>query len=408
MLRWSLHFLAFLSFLAIGCLAGLPFQFDPPAPPKQVNALAASSNTFAFDLYAQLRNEDGNLFFSPFSISTALAMTSAGARGQTLADMNRVLHFPEQPELHSAASTMTADMLRRTGWNVELSIANALWLQKESGIREDFLSLTRTHYQAGCHQVDFSGDPESCRQTINRWTESQTHRRIRDLLGPQTVGSDTRLILTNAIYFKSNWEKGFDKQSTRDQDFHLPGGDTVKNPMMHQTDEFGYAVVPDLQILEMPYAGNDFGLVILLPRRGAPLADLEASISKSFSDWLGTLSQQKVIVTVPKFEMTTEMSMKDTLSRMGMTVAFSPDADFSGIEASKLSLQAVIHKAFVEVNEKGTEAAAATAVEMTFTASPSQNIQPPLPEFTADRPFMYLIRDRHTGAILFLGRYVGK
>jgi serpin B len=408
MLRWSHSFLACLPFLVIGCILGLPLQPEGPrATPKQVNAFATASNAFAFDLYAKLSPEKGDLFFSPYSMSTALAMTSAGARGQTLADMNRVLHFPDQAELHPAVSTLTADMRHRAGRNVDLSIANALWIQKGEGIREEFLALTRDHYQAGCQLVDFIKYPDSCRRTINDWTETQTHRRIRDLLSPTAITPNTRLILTNAIYFKANWDKGFDKHETRDDDFHVAGGGTVKKPLMHQTDEFGYATAADLQILEMPYVGKDFGLVILLPTRGTPLAKVETNMANHFNEWLAGLSPEKVIVTVPKFELTAEMSMNDVLSRMGISVAFSGDADFSGIEDVKLCLQDVIHKAFVEVNEKGTEAAAATAVEMTFTAQPP-GFRTPLPEFTADRPFVYLIRDRHTGAILFLGRYVGQ
>lgn len=435
MLRSSLRYLVYLSLLTMGGLACLPVRPPFPESPSvkskdviatagqndtsvvssklasatQVSALAASSNAFAFDLYEQLRANDDNLFFSPYSVSTALAMTSAGARGKTLDEMKRVLHFPDQAELHPAESTLSSDMLRRAGKQVELTTANALWLQKGRPVRDDFLSLMRTHYRAGCQQVDFIGNTESARLTINRWTEKQTRRHIRDLLPHGVLSRDTRLVLTNAIYFKAKWEKEFEKSQTRNEDFHLLNGRTLKKPMMHQTDTFAYTETDGLQVLEMPYSGNDFSLVILLPRNKANLADVEGKMSKSLNHWLESLSQQKVIVTVPRFEMTRAMSLKNTLSRMGMSRAFTGAAEFDGIDngQSQLCIGDVIHKAFVEVSEKGTEAAAATAVELMLWSSPGMSPQRPV-EFTANRPFVYLIRDRGTGAILFLGRYVGK
>jgi serpin B len=373
-----------------------------------VNALVAASNAFALDLYARLRESEGNLFFSPYSISTALAMTSAGARGKTLDEMGRVLHLPAQSALHPAAAALSADMLRRAGKNVELSVANALWVQKGKHFREEFLSLTRTYYGAGCQQVDFIGGADSARRTINDWTERQTRQRIHELLAPGNISPLTRLVLTNAVYFKAKWEKEFDKSDTRDEDFHLSGGGKVKKPLMHQTDQFDYGEAEGLQVLSMPYAGGDFSMVILLPGKKSTLANLEAAMTKNLNKWLAGLSWEKVIVTVPRFEMTAQRSMKDVLSQMGMSRAFSANAEFGGINDDSLQIGAVIHKAFVEVSEKGTEAAAVTAVEMAVGAPSPVVPQLPPVDFTADRPFVYLIRDTHTGTILFMGRYVGK
>jgi serpin B len=438
MSRSSFRLLLCLSVPVLASLACLPVRSGPPEEPPagqgrviarsgpagpdsaapaaratttQVNALAAASNAFALDLYAHLRGGHSNLFFSPYSIATALAMTSAGARGQTLADISRVLHFPDQAELHPAASTLTDDLLRRAGRDVELATANALWMQKDRSVRDDFLVLTRTHYRAGFRQVDFIGNPESARRTINDWTQQQTRQRIRDLLQPGTVTKDTRLVLTNAVYFKARWDKAFDKARTRPDDFHLQDGRRVGKPMMHQTEDFGYAEQDDLQVLEMPYTGNDFSLVILLPSRGSSLAALEGRLGSKLGDWLAGLDRREVIVTIPQFEMTTALSLRDVLSRLGMTGAFSAAADFRGIDDGRdqLYLGDVIHKAFVEVNEQGTEAAAATAVTALPGAAAAPLFSPPRPpEFTADRPFVYLVRDNHTGVILFLGRYTGE
>jgi serpin B len=229
------------------------------------------------------------------------------------------------------------------------------------------------------------------------------------LLPAGVLTTDSRLVLTNAIYFKAKWHKAFAKANTRDRDFTLSSGATTKKPMMTQADTFGYAETGNLQILELPYVGKEFSLVVLLPGRSSTLADLETKMAKELPMWISKLSEQEVIVTVPRFEMTTAMSMKDTLSRMGMSKAFALDADFSGIDDGRdqLVIGDVIHKAFVEVSEAGTEAAAATAVEIGAPLS-APNFQPRRPpEFTADRPFAYLLRDRQTGAILFMGRYVG-
>ena len=259
--------------------------------------------------------------------------------------------------------------------------------------------------------MNFIGDPESARLTINDWTAKQTRQKIRDLIPPGFITGLTCPVLTNAIYFKAMWDKPFDPAATQPDDFHLANNRTKKIPMMHQTNQFAYAETSGLQILEMPYAGKNFSLVILLPRKDTNLVALEFRLANGLGNWLAALSPSEVIVTVPKFEMTMAMSLKDTLKRMGMPLAFTPlEANFTGIDdgRDKLFIGEVIHKAFVEVSETGTEAAAATAVVSMPSTAPNVVPPTPTPEFTADRPFVYLVRDRQTGDILFLGRFVGK
>jgi serpin B len=387
-----------------------PQRASVSASPDSVKALVAASNTFALDLYAHLRESKGDLFFSPYSIWTALAMTSAGAGGRTQAEMTQVLHLPRQADLHPAVAALTADLHQRAGRNVELPIANALWVQKDRPFRDDFLALAERYYHGGVHRVDFISDSDSACRTINGWTAEQTRQRIRDLLSPEAVTQYTRLVLTNAVYFKGAWDKKFGKEATKPDDFYRANGPSVKLPMMHQAADFSYAEAANLQVLEMPYAGKEFSLVVLLPQRGVKLADVEAALPTKLNEWLDHLLVHEVIVTLPKFEMATKMSLAELLKSTGMSRAFDTDAaDFTGIAdgRDRLFIRSVTHKAFLEVSEEGTQASAASAVAVSVSCPPplAPLVRPP--EFTADRPFVYLLRDRHTGVILFLGRYLG-
>jgi serpin B len=386
------------------------------------------NNKFALELYAKLRAREGNLFFSPYSISTALAMTYAGARGQTEAQMARVLHFPTVPggigpkpnkassgpmttmrvwdrmRFHSAFGAIIKDLnARGEKGGYELSVANALWGQKGYGFLEDFLELIKTNYDGRLSEVDFAKATEAARKTINTWVEKKTKNKIKDLIPKGVLNRLTRLVLTNAIYFKGNWASQFKKDRTQDAPFTLAGGEKVDVPMMNQTAEFNYMETEDFQGLELPYVDDELSMIILLPKRVDGLAEFEKTLTlKNLSQWLARLRKRKVIVSVPKFKMTSQFRLADVLKAMGMTDAFVPDvADFSRMNGKRdLFIWAVIHKAYVDVNEEGTEAAAATGVVVGITSVMPGRI----PVFRADHPFLFLIRDNHSGSILFIGR----
>lgn len=373
-------------------------------------AVAQGDNQFALDLYAKLRGEDGNLFFSPYSISTALAMTRAGARGDTAAEMDKVMHFTlPQEKLHSAFAALIKEVNgdpadKKRGY--QLNTANALWGQKDFGFKADFLKLVKDDYGAGLNELDFIGAPEPARQTINGWVEKQTQNKIKDLLKQGDVTPDTRLVLTNAIYFKGDWASQFKKDQTKDEPFHLGADKKADAPLMHQQGEYGYFDGGTFQALELPYAGKNLSMVVLLPKTIDGLGDLEKDLTADkLAGWIGKLHKQEVIVTLPKFKTEQRVSLGKTLSEMGMKLAFDDQkADLSGMagKPGTLFISDVIHKAFVDVNEEGTEAAAATAVVI---ARPSAiHVEPPTPVFRADHPFLFLIRDVRSDSILFLGR----
>ncbi len=374
---------------------------------------AAPSGTgeFAADLYGRLADkEKGNFFLSPYSISSALAMTWAGAAGRTGVEMAQVLRFGGKgEEVHADFARMSGELnvLGRSG-GVKLSIANALWAQKGLSLKSEFLGLTRRNYGAGLNELDLKNDPEGSRRTINRWVEDKTERKIKDLIPRGALGEG--LVLTNAVYFKGLWERQFKKEDTQDGTFFPGVGRQVSVPLMHQIRDFGYFETPDLQGLELAYKGRALSLAILLPKKTDGLPLLEKSLTaQALNGWLSHLREREVAVYIPRFKLTSTFSLADTLGDMGMSSAFIPCgrpepacADFSGMDGLRdLYISAVLHKAFVEVNEEGTEAAAATAVVMRLTATPLR-AEPPV--FRADHPFIFLIRHRSSGAILFMGR----
>jgi serpin B len=373
------------------------------APPADVAALVKGDTAFALDLYKQLCKEKdaekGNLFLSPFSISSALALASAGARGDTLTEMETALHLPAQDRLHPAFAVLN----RQTNGGGEkrgyqLRTANALWGQKDHGFQPAFLKLTKDHYGAGLNEVDFAGDAEGARKTINTWVERETQDKIKELLKPGVITGTTRLVLTNAIYFKGDWAIQFKEKFTRELPFVRGDGGKVKVPMMFQSAVFKHYYAEDLQALEMPYAGKELSMLVLLPAKADGLPALEKGLTADrLSEIVGKLEAHEVDVSLPRFKTTVEFQLNETLQALGMKKAFMDgSADFSGIDGRRdLHISAVVHKAFVEVNEKGTEAAAATGVVFAVSKPP---------DFTADHPFLFLIRDRRNGSILFLGR----
>lgn len=400
------------SLLIVGLAFGLVFTgrsaeaFEPSGKDASMSTVVKGDNQFATDLYRRLKDKNsGNLFFSPYSISAALAMTYAGASGETQKQMAEVLHFavPES-ELHQAMARLRESLLADAKQGYQLRVANRLWGQKGFEFLPEFLQTTQKYYGAELGILDFAQNTETARQEINRWVEKQTEDKIKDLLAPGVLDPQTRLVLTNAIYFKGNWQEQFKKDATQDAPFHVSADKEVSVPMMHQTERFGYRATDDLQALEMPYAKGELSMIILLPKAIDGLLQLEKKLTEeNLQEWTKGLGHQKVIVYVPKFTMTSQFSLKDTLEAMGMTLPFTQKADFSRMSSKEgLSISAVIHKAFVDVNEEGTEAAAATAVTMMPTSAAPPREEPPT--FRADHPFVFLIQDNQTGSILFMGR----
>jgi serpin B len=378
---------------------------------KETAPVVEGNTRFALDLYARVRGAPGNLFFSPYSISSALAMTYAGARGDTARQMAATLHLePRDDRLHAAFHVLIDHINGkddRSPRPYQLDTANALWGDQGDTFLAEFLDLTRTNYGAGLRQVDFRHDPRAARATINTWVEQQTRDKIRDLIGPADVTSDTSLVLTNAIYFKGDWAQPFAPSMTDEKaTFHAPGGRDVTVPLMRQTAAFAYHDGGTFQLLELPYAGAALAMVVLLPNEVDGLSALEQSLSPAkLAAWLGATSRPRVDVALPRFTLTVPVRLAQVLRAMGMTRAFdAAQADFSGMNGRhNLSISEVIHKALVDVNEKGTEAAAATAVLMPRSLAV---VRPKIVLFRADHPFLFLIRDRTTGSVLFLGRLV--
>ena len=367
------------------------------------------SNAFAIDLYSRLCAQPGNLFFSPESISTAFAMAYAGARGQTATQMARVFHFTLPPDrLHPAMGALLAAMNGKHD-SYELHTADALWAQQDENFLESYLKLMQTDYGAELHRVDFRTSPETVRTTINQWVEQQTNDKIKDLIGPGVLTPLTRLVLTNAIYFKGTWQNQFDKAATEEGgEFHLTAATTAKAPLMHRTGSYLYYDGGTFQELELPYRsdnpGDGLAMVVLLPKEMDGLVALDQQFTaEAANDWIGKLEPtERVILTLPRFTMTQQFELSQTLAAMGMAQAFSSAADFSGMTGKpEFQISAAIHKAFVDVNEEGTEAAAATSIVMRAAA---MRVQPPPITFRADHPFLFMIRDVKTGGILFMGR----
>ena len=400
-----LHFFLLVLFCGPAVIAA---QTVPAAGADQAEAVKGS-NAFAIDLYGQLGAKPGNLFFSPESICTAFGMAYAGADGQTATEMAHVFHFTLPPErLHPAFGALLAGM-NAPHQGYALSVADALWAEKDEKFLPAYLHLVQTNYGAGFHAVDFKSAPDSARATINQWVEKQTNDKIQNLLGPGTVTPLTRLILTNAIYFKAAWADQFSKDATGDKDFHLSVGKTIQAPTMRHARGYEYFKGPSFQALLMPYEKGEVSMLILLPDDIDGLPALERSLTaENLEKWIASLSYaHEVIVSLPRFKITQQFELSSTLEGLGLKAAFDPDAaDFSAMTGDRsLVISAAIHKAYIDLDENGTEAAAATAVvmEMAMAAPPLAPPPPPI-IFTADHPFLFLIRDNASGAILFMGR----
>ena len=378
---------------------------DSKSTPEGVNKIIKSNNQFAFDLYLKLKDvpeyNESNIFFSPYSISVALGMTYEGAKGETAEEIQSVFYFPEDKNIRQPSFAKIYNQINKVDEKYELHTANALWAQKDYKFLEEYINTIEKYYVGKVTNVDFINATEDARVTINKWVEEQTNNKIKNLIPAGVLNALTRLVLTNAIYFKGLWIKQFDKEETREEDFKVSTEKTVKVDMMSIAgEEFNYHENEELQILELLYEGEDLSMLIILPKEN-DLKSLEDSFSlEKLYKLRNNLGEQQVDVYIPKFKFETKYFMVKTLEEMGMPTAFSMDADFSGMDGTTdLFIANVIHQAFVDVNEEGTEAAAATGVVMELKAA-----MPTV--FRADHPFIFMIQERESGNILFLGRVI--
>ena len=438
-------------FLALAA-AALPLAAVPGHALSRISPdLTVNANSdFAFDLYARLAAgaDGGNFFLSPFSISSALAMTAEGARGQTAREMGKVLRLPESAKRHDRARTwdfarhhlgmqILNEAFNRPGKDYELAVANALFGEQTFPFNRDYVAAVESGYGAGVlREVNFAEQPDAERTRINLWVEELTKERIKDLLPAGSINPLTRLVLVNAIYFKGAWKVTFSEEHTHDGDFLLAGGGTTPTQLMYahelEVARYGafnadgspfatpameksgreevayYPPADGFSMAELPYDGDELSMLVIAPNDPDGLGAIESKLDRTNLDqWIGAMTQRKINVFMPKFKSESSFSLADTLGAMGMPTAFDPGAaNFDGVAANEsdagLSISHVFHKAFVEVSEEGTEAAAATAVAL--LADASVPLLPFVPEFRADRPFLYLIRDKATGTVLFLGR----
>ncbi len=373
----------------------------------EVAALVQGNTQFALDLYRATFSSQDNQFFSPYSISLALAMAYVGARGETEAEMARALRFADQSQLNPAFNALD-QALRNRGQNLKenerfrLNIANATWGQKDFAFQSAYLDALAQYYASGLRIVDFKQSAEAARQTINQWVEQQTEDKIKDLLPQGSLDAMTRMVLTNAIYFNAAWMQQFRPESTRDGPFNKLDGSQVTVPMMRQTASLRYTSGAGYQAVELPYVGGEMSMLILLPDAGAFARWAQALDAESLAAIVDGLDHQRIELRMPRFTYESKFALKDALQQLGMRQAFTTEADLSGMTGKpELFISDVFHKAFVAVDEEGTEAAAATAVVVGATAMPAE----PIP-VTVDRPFVYLIRDVATGSVLFLGHVV--
>ncbi len=388
-----------------------PVADDSGATAEGVSELVHGNNQFALELYKEFQGtEQGkNIFFSPWSMSFALGMTFEGAKGQTAEEMQSVLHLPADDTARRFSFAKVYNLINSGDKPYKLSTANALWAQKDYAFLQDYFETVEKYYVGKVTNLDFKADTENSRKTINTWVEQQTNNKIKDLIPPGVLDPLTRLVLTNAIYFKGTWVTQFNPAYTKPEDFKVSPSKTVKADMMRivgSDTRFNYAETEELQALELPYKGDDLSMLILLPKEDSP-DSLEASLTaEKLQEIRDMLEERKIPIFIPKFTFETKYMMVPALESMGIHAAFVPNsgndpnaADLSGMDGTKnLYISSIIHQAFVQVDEEGTEAAAATAVVVGATSAGPMN------EFRADHPFIFIIQERSTGSILFLGR----
>ncbi len=376
-----------------------PVADDANSTEEGIQEVVNANNQFAFELYNKINSNQDNVFYSPYSISTALAMTYEGTKGQTAEEMKQVFHFPENNILRINSAAIYNEINKKDK-NYELKTGNALWVQEDYPFLEDYITRIEQYYGGKAAGLNFKTQTEKSRQTINKFIEEQTNNKIKDLIPKGVLNSLTRLVLTNAIYFKGDWEWQFDKSDTRKMDFEISEDNVIQTDMMFMEPDkadFNYADLEKLQILELPYKDNELSMLILLPKED--LENLGELTSEKLNKYKSQMTETKLdSIYLPKFEFDTKYFMKQILSDLGMPTAFN-NADFSGMDGTQdLIISEVIHQAYVKVDEKGTEAAAATAVVVGITSVGPSKV------FKADHPFVFIIQEKNTGNILFMGR----
>ncbi len=414
----ALSVFAYLSILLTACtpmpsssvaLSSLKRVEDPAVPQSDEAALVQGNNAFALDLYRSLRSGDGNLAFSPYSLSLALAMPYAGARGSTEAQMAQALHYTlPQDRLHPAFNRLDLDLSQEAKPSsgseqpLQLKIANAVWAEQTFKFLQAYLDLIAQNYGAGIQLADFLHQPEAVRQQINNWVSGQTNNKIKDLIPGGALDDSTKMVLVNALYFKADWQDPFDPTDTRDAPFNLLDGSQVTTRQMsEQLYGLPYAAGDGYQAVELPYQGNTAAMDLIVPDSGK-FGDFEASLdAQKLDSILGSMAPTTLKLALPKFTFRSSFDLGAKLNDLGMTDALDPNrADFSGMTGKPdLYITKVLHQAYVAVDEKGTEAAAASAVIM----GPTSAMLPPQ-QLVIDRPFIFLIRDLKSGQILFVGR----
>ena len=374
---------------------------DSSPTPVDPQHVAQANNAFAFDLYKKINSEGTNLFFSPYSISSALAMTYSGAKGATRQQMSEVLGFYSDNPTHARgyhSLQKHLDSLNRE--ELQLNMANSLWCQQDYDFQRDFLDINRDYFSAAIRQVNFKSQYQKVRKHINQWVEEQTNQKIKDLIDQGVLDRMTRMVLVNAIYFNGKWEHPFSEDQTRQDTFYPTATQEIKVPFMNQSIWVPYHEEQLYKAVEIPYSNGELSMLILLPARHADMSELESKMNGAFYENLtDSMRRQKVNLTIPRFKLQAKYQLNDPLRQMGMTSAFDGEADFSGMTGDKdLYISEVVHQSFVEVNEEGTEAAAATGVVMRKTSVLASK------SLKADHPFLFMIRDQKTHAILFMGK----
>lgn len=380
----------------------LVFAYSGIQNMAQTNIQTDENSKFATNLYHEVKSDPLNIFYSPFSISSALAMTYSGARGETMNQMSNTLYFSKnQIELHNNFSLLIKELTNEKNEGIHLKIANSIWIQESMKINDEFLSINQKYYNAGVLPINFFTDPEKSRLTINNWVEKNTNNKITNLLTEGTIHNETRMVLVNAIYFKGRWDKTFDKNQNTTDIFYVFKTCQTQAIFMNSFINTEYYEDDLLSIVEIPYSGLDQSLIIILPKERYGLKVVENIFDyTSISAYFDKMTTKRVNLSLPKFKTEATYDLKNQLSKMGMPLAFTNNADFSGITGDKsLAIDKIIHKAVIEVNEEGTEAAAATAVTMRKTSIFTDEVR-----CKADHPFIYLIRDNQTNTILFIGR----
>lgn len=386
---------------------------SPVVSESELQTQVDGNIAFGFDLYQKVAQSKAgkNMMFSPHSISTAFAMLHAGARGNTETEVASTMHFElPQDKLHPVFNKLDQELKSR-GKNIDpkeddffkLNIVNAMWGQKDYSFLPKYLDTLAENYGAGMHILDFILDAEGARQIINQWVEDQTNERIKDLLGPGSVDAATRLVLTNAVYFNATWSTKFEITNTKKEKFHIDDTQSIDVDMMNQEVDAPFAQLQDLQAVSIPYAGNDIEMLVIVPDAGK-FNTVEANLNSQLIDSIDSNAKvKKVSLGLPRYEFKTDLSLIESLAEMGMNDVFSPNADLSGIDGTyTLMVTGVLHKSFIKVDEEGTEAAAATAI----IVGESTSLPPESVSLKIDRPFIFLIRDKQTKAVLFVGRVI--